>query len=394
MNSSHSFYTCPLRSSSSLLIVNQLSQTIIAATDEVFDRLGYQPNELMGHSILTLALQQQHHTSSHSYYAQHARQGQVAMDICVHHDPFGAADSLDYWLIKLGEAVPPATVLRLSPYGTIEHAHPSPAFYQHTSEMLGKPIMGYIHSEDLPMVCTHLGNAVKSKTYYSLTFRARWSKYAMNDLPDDSQGHHYDWMAFTTITTGHITSSTPETLPCRPICLLRPVPKDTLMEQARHLCFAQVQWLVQHCLRIGSLTKDSVGSVVVTGWHQSKTFSLTVLAHLLANFLDAMHPLQSTQCPQSLGHREESSHVLYVDMDPLDPLDPCPWQEDYSEHDYRRIATLQQLLRSAENTFMVQYTLSLLSMAGLLDRARCVTGLLGTSLEKQWIHCLKMHPHV
>ncbi|KAI9030700.1 hypothetical protein CLU79DRAFT_351430 [Phycomyces nitens] len=271
-------------------MVNQLDQTIITATDEVFDSLGYRPSDLMGHSILTLALQQQQqqhqyqyqnqynqHQNQHQhqynqlpsscrrYYARHAARGQVSLEICVHHDPFGATDSLDYWLIRLNDFAPqPATVLRLSPYGTIEYCQPAPSFHQLTSEMLGRPIMGFIHSDDVPAFCAHLNNTAKSKTHAAKTFRTRWSKYALQDLPEDyNNTKHYDWMSLTAVTTGHRSGCPTDAFQCRPLCILQPVPGETVMEQARRVCIEYLQGMVGQCADFSSSAMDMVTIAVI-----------------------------------------------------------------------------------------------------------------------------------
>ena len=47
----HSFDSCPLRTSSSLFIVKQQDQTIVTATDEIFNILGYSPSDVIGKTI-------------------------------------------------------------------------------------------------------------------------------------------------------------------------------------------------------------------------------------------------------------------------------------------------------------------------------------------------------
>ncbi|KAI9025869.1 hypothetical protein CLU79DRAFT_678905, partial [Phycomyces nitens] len=217
----HHFHSCPLRSSS-LLVVSKPKQTIVTATDDVFTLLGYTPSQLIGHHIAVLGLKQQN--QKHLYLARHESQSQIQLEICIHHDPLNTATELEYWLIRPIHAplFPPVkdktshgslTVLRLSPYGTIENALPSQCLHQSAHDLIGKPIMSFVHAADVQTLCEGLSQTTR-QIYH--TFRIRWLAC---DQPKD--GH--EWMTLTVMTMRRRLSCTSLDDPLtRPICILRP----------------------------------------------------------------------------------------------------------------------------------------------------------------------------
>ncbi|KAL0089438.1 hypothetical protein J3Q64DRAFT_1608156, partial [Phycomyces blakesleeanus] len=218
----HPFHSCPLRSSS-LLVVSKPKQTIVTATDDVFTLLGYTPSQLIGHHIAVLGLKKQ--SQQHHYLARHESQSQVQLEICIHYDPLNTATELEYWLIRpIHTPLPSAirgqtsdcslTVLRLSPYGTIEHAMASECLHQSAHELIGKPIMSFVHAADVHALCEGLSQTTR-QIYH--TFRIRWL------TSNKSKDTQHEWMTLTVMTMRRRLSCTSLDDPLtRPICILRP----------------------------------------------------------------------------------------------------------------------------------------------------------------------------
>lgn len=210
MSSSHSFHECSLRSSS-LLIIHKQTQSIISATDNVFQHLGYKdPHELIGKSVSILNTRH-FHSNNNMYLFQCRDHSDKLFHLCVHQDPFNTSSSLEYWLLKPFRGTAddhcPLSVLRLSSYGTVDYAYLSHEFPQAMSELHGHPIMSYIHPSDVLFLCQRL----KQCKIYD-TFQVRW----LNTHPRYG-GDDYSWISFTVISA---TTHDPQT---RPICILRPV---------------------------------------------------------------------------------------------------------------------------------------------------------------------------
>jgi hypothetical protein len=207
------------------MIVNSEKQTIVTATDEVFTVLGYEPHQLIDKSVEILGLRQE----KNHYMLQHESCGQmIPFDICVHHDPMSNATDLDYWLIRpithmLKKKDPiPATVLRLSTFGTIEHAYTCSEFPQDVKQLKGRPIMSFVHESDVRFLCEKLSKVRHRKHYYM--FEIRWLCKGREEHDDDT----YIWVEFTVINSPRRRSCSsvyePQT---RPICIIRPINSGT-----------------------------------------------------------------------------------------------------------------------------------------------------------------------
>lgn len=220
----HSFHDCPLRSSS-LLIVSKEKQTIVTATDEVFDILGYDPKDLVGKSINLLDPRQYFDTEKQKdcFTLCHESYGNLPFEICIHHDPLTNATDLDYWLIRPVNALckktsSPFTILRLSPFGTIEHAYPSNQFPQQTAQLKGHPIMSFVHESDVRSMCEKLCH-IRRRTHH--TFRVRWLRLLHPKETHNDQD--FEWVSFTVMNSPRRPSCDAANDPqSRPICIIRP----------------------------------------------------------------------------------------------------------------------------------------------------------------------------
>lgn len=232
----HSFSSCPLRSSS-LLITNHATQCIVTATDEVLDLLGYSMSDLVGHSIHSLNFQL---SSQLSFIPectiQHANGDILDFQVCVHQDPLGGSSCLDYWLIRrkspindqegmLSQQAQQAaiSVIRLSPYGTIEQVQPSPHFKQSISELIGRPVMAFVYQDDVEPLCASLSKICSIHQHQAIVdpLFIRWSKLpCFISTMDYESSLNYDWMSFTLMASSVNT-------PIRPICIIRPLQVDT-----------------------------------------------------------------------------------------------------------------------------------------------------------------------
>lgn len=217
----HTFHECTLRSSS-LIIVHKHNQSIVTATDAVFQYLGYSdPHQLLGRSAVQLL--NPRHFQNDIYLLQRYDNSDKLFQLCVHHDPFNAnSNHLEYWLLKplvntVTTEESALSIMRLSTFGTIDYACLSPEFPQTLYELYGHPIMSYIHSADVLLLCEKL----KQCRIYD-TFPIRW----LNKHPR----HHNDendfmWISLTVIhsatTKQHCDTQT------RPLCILRPFNHDT-----------------------------------------------------------------------------------------------------------------------------------------------------------------------
>lgn len=227
---SHSFSNCPLRSSS-LLITNHATQSIVTATDEVLDLLGYSMTELLQHSIHTLHFQLSSSLSSiPSCTIRHANGQLLNFQVCVHQDPLGGSSCLDYWLIRShSDMIEPNTtaaisVIRLSPYGTIEQVQPSRNFKQPISELLGRPVMAFVYQDDVEPLCASLAKICSVHKQYPAQdpLFIRWSRLPclISSSEREETSLDYDWMSFTLMSSNNnITVGNS----IRPICILRPL---------------------------------------------------------------------------------------------------------------------------------------------------------------------------
>ncbi|KAI8150240.1 hypothetical protein BJV82DRAFT_586410 [Fennellomyces sp. T-0311] len=226
---SHSFDSCPLRTSSSLFIVHQRDQTIVTATDEIFDILGHSPADVIGKNIGQLLETLHDDTFPRRCVARDTRGTRIKFQACIHRDPLQTTTgALDYWLVRPLD--PPGqkkisrhnrftlptdatTVLMLSPYGIVDRVYhvmhqelqpASPA----TRQLIGMPIMAFIHSEDLQILCGQL-----NMTYRRIqpTFDVRWLANG------SSKEDEYQWITVTGMPQSKFKKSAQITCVIEPI---------------------------------------------------------------------------------------------------------------------------------------------------------------------------------
>ncbi|CAO3690651.1 unnamed protein product [Rhizopus microsporus] len=296
MSPCHSFHECPLRSYS-LLIINKEKQTIVTGTDELFDILGYkEPHQLIGKSIHLLNPQKK----KDHYVLHHTSSRHIPFEICIHHDPLTNAKDLDYWLIRPldnrhSNTLGPVTILRLSPFGTIENAYPSVDFPQKHTELQHQPIMSFIHESDLITVCQRL-----SKTRYKShhTLRIRW----LNHHPRQSTHQTADafqWVMLTVMNAPRrLSCSSLDDPQSRPICIVRVLydspeeapPPVSINDCLRLACFEAIHLLTSQ-LSQGTLQLHNWIDSIHAALDQGKAYLLEFIAHLLSYALDFTNEL-------------------------------------------------------------------------------------------------------
>ncbi|ORY97998.1 hypothetical protein BCR43DRAFT_490702 [Syncephalastrum racemosum] len=456
----HSFHDCPLRSSS-LLIIDRTKQTIITATDEVFNTLGYSPVQLIGHNVGLLDLRPlqpryvntDYNSNSDNgngghykrYMARHeSTGGQVALEICVHPDAMASCADLDYWLLRpLQDAPPhglfsptlalpqipaletttdmsPMTVLRLSPYGMIEHAQSIGAgSLGFGTDLTGQPIMSFVHPSDVQSLCEGL-----SQTYKLLhhTFHVRWQRYP-HHLPTQTQTqaqaqqrrHHsihknankdiahieYEWATLTVMTMPRRLSCTAASDPLsRPICILRPyhparnpAPPCRLLSsflRRAHVTLDYYRTQGQQLL-FGCLT------AIHTAFGQGKLYMVEYLAHVLITLVDLMAdilgPAATAATPPATGfptssnvHRKlkrNASVCVARDDETFEIIrlrQPAPSDFDcIQERQHKWLSAIRMLRMQTESS--LQWPLALLSSAGLSSTTH-ITHAVFDTLEK------------
>ncbi|KAI8062342.1 uncharacterized protein B0P05DRAFT_556614 [Gilbertella persicaria] len=287
-NKHHSFHGCPLRSSS-LLIINKQNKTIVTATDEVFDMLGYEPHHLIGQSIHLLQPQQGIHHSA----LNHGSLGQIPFDICIHHDPLCQRGNLDYWLIRPTTALTTSssfTILQTNQFGTIDQAHASPEFPQMPHELVGHPIMSFVHQEDVRLLCDKFSQIQRLPIS---SFQVRW-------LRQHPKYNHqaFDWVSLMVIQIGRVGD--PQT---RPICIIRPVNKPRQVSFDDSICLHLIQWFMTQ-------TKNGMNGIYHTieaihiALDQGKVYLLEFLAHAMTSMISLTDDLM-----QHYVGIEEDEHV-------------------------------------------------------------------------------------
>lgn len=297
----HSFHDCPLRSSS-LLIVSKEKQTIVTATDEVFDILGYDPKELVGKSINLLDPRQHYDAEKKKdcFTLCHESFGQLPFEICIHHDPLTNATDLDYWLIRPVNTLrkktsSPFTILRLSPFGTIEHAYPSNQFPQQLAQLKGHPIMSFVHESDLRSMCEKLCH-IRRRTHH--TFRVRWLHLLHPRETHNDQD--FEWVSFTVMNSPRRLSCDAVNDPqSRPICIIRPDQEHKLETHCSSFPTPYLlTGLVSGTVRLlweGTSLGVSTFFELMEGMHtaldQGKIYMIEYFAHLLTHALKMVNEL-------------------------------------------------------------------------------------------------------
>lgn len=381
----HSFSNCPLRSSS-LLIAHHTTQSIVTATDDVLDLLGYSMSELLGQSMIqSLQLKLSPHIASYipECTIQHANGSILHFQVCVHQDPLGGSSCLDYWLIKLlstdqdeqeqqelSSAVVPCnnaiSVIRLSPYGTIEQVQPSPALRQPVEELMGRPIMAFIYQDDVEPLCSSLSNICSTHKQQQLQQHSlfiRWSTLShllSTSLLDHEDSLNYDWMSFTLMANQQQNSAV-----IRPICILRPlqiilkestrqenqgvvVIRDTLFDQIADQCNLLYQ-------------------VVQQSANHSKAYLLEFYHHLVSSLLEMItaylfhHPQQQSYC--TINSSSKGNSIQVVDNQQVFQV-PLLQKSTTTTKSNDNNSFVWNLIKSNSIT---QTSLSILEFTGILD---------------------------
>ncbi|CAO3654783.1 unnamed protein product [Mucor fragilis] len=295
---SHSFHDCPLRSSS-LLIVSKEKQTIVTATDEVFNMLGYEPTHLIGKSvdILHLCSAPKKPSSSGCYTLRHASCGDIPFEICSHFDPLANATDLEYWLIRPAQhmtTIPniracnntargPVTILRLSPFGTIEHAYPSSEFPQKLHELRGHPIMSFVYKSDVRFLCERLSKLPR-RTF--ATFKVRWLK----QHPRHDRQDQFEWVAFTVMNSPRrLSCSAVDDPQTRPTCIIRPIYDTTTSTEEVEKKEENIYYALWDTLLLpvksGISTIYSALDALHAAMDEGRSYVVQFLGHLITHFL-------------------------------------------------------------------------------------------------------------
>ncbi|KAI8345371.1 hypothetical protein BD560DRAFT_411657 [Blakeslea trispora] len=309
MNHHHSFYDCPLRNSL-LLVVHRQQQIIVTATDEVFNILNYKPYDLLGKSIKQL--------SPHKgirWTLKHATQGPIPFDICIHRDPFSTGTThLDYWLIRPITALTTLTttssfsILSLNSYGTIEQAQLSFDFPQSKRNLIGCPIMSFIHEADVRLLCTNLSQ-MQSRLFSS--FSIRWIQ--------DPSKHTYCRL---TITVIHVPDKKRlGDSQIWPICILRPEQLSTpclspsivlnyLVSNSKLFIHLMKQW-IGHASQIATLA-ETIVEALHTAFIHGRLYLLEFLVHATISISSTMQEwLGDSNQDNEVYTDSLSSHITY-----------------------------------------------------------------------------------
>lgn len=295
---SHSFYKCPLRSSS-LLIVNKEKQTIVTATDELLDILGYhESNQLLGKSIQLL-----NPIKKESFHLlKHKSTGYIPFEICIHHDPLANTVDLDYWLVhpvnitsQQNTMLGPVTILRLSPFGTIENAYPSIDFPQINSELQHRPIMSFVHESDVRQLCEKVSKT-KYKSHHTL--RIRWLDRSSHSSSDQDNFH---WVMLTVMNAPRrLSCSSFDDLQSWPICVIRIVYESEQDIQGLrapvNYCWKTIWLDALHGLveqaRRGSFELYRLVQSIHLALDQGKSYLVEFFAHALSYLLEFANELK------------------------------------------------------------------------------------------------------
>ncbi|KAI8994533.1 hypothetical protein BDB01DRAFT_773097 [Pilobolus umbonatus] len=308
LTDNHSFHNCPLRSSS-LLVVNKDKQTIVTATDEVFDTLGYDPTQLVGQSINLL--NPRISKDKEHFIMRHASLGKLPFDICIHHDPLTNAEDLDYWLIRPHlpitrveeslipkvhqyHSTSPISILRLSTFGTIEHAYPSKEFPQKTKSLKGHPIMSFVHESDVRNLCEQIRKA-RHRTHH--TFRVQWMQ---GDLRSE-EGSTYQWVTITVMNVpSKLSCNQMEDTQTRPICIIRPIDETTSTITAVSLVSNIMSSTLTYCMQQMNIYQlCDIMELLNTAIDQGRSYVVEYLTHIVTYMVDMACEIMYNDIPMT-----------------------------------------------------------------------------------------------
>ncbi|KAF1805258.1 hypothetical protein V8B55DRAFT_1493053 [Mucor lusitanicus] len=325
----HSFSNCPLRSSC-LLITNHSNQHIVTATDEVLDLLGYSMSDIIDHSIqqcLHLKLSPEI-SCIPQCKIRHANGSMLNFQVCIHQDPLGSSSCLDYWLIRLASTASSNTllsssstvnnatsVLRLSPFGTIEQIQASPVLKQPPQELLGRPVMAFVYKDDVESLCANLSKicSVQQHRHHPMVdpLFIRWSSlpYLLStSMLDHEDSLNYDWMSFTLMSGNSGNSNSMR----RPICILQPLQipakEATACEESLVLHFSVFDQLVDYCKYMIQVAED--GKAYITEFYHHVVCSLMELLSIFMQQHPALQEAahQEGEAPASTASSSSSTH--------------------------------------------------------------------------------------
>jgi hypothetical protein len=228
---------------------------------------------------------------------RHESCGDIPFEICSHFDPLANATDLEYWLIRPVQILSsiintkstttiikgPVTILRLSPFGTIEHAYPSSEFPQMPHELKGHPIMSFVYKSDVRFLCERLSK-LQRRAY--ATFKIRWLKQHPKDDIDDS---NFEWVTFTVMNSPRRLSCTSANDPqTRPTCIIRSIHNENTQEGSQELSENMWNAMFQSIL---FPVKYSIGTfcnaieTMHTAMDEGKLYVVQFVAHLITHFL-------------------------------------------------------------------------------------------------------------
>jgi hypothetical protein len=349
-------------------------------------------SELLGHSMTqSLQLKLSPHITPYipECTIQHANGSVLHFQVCVHQDPLGGSSCLDYWLIKLlstdqeqqqqqeqfSSAIVPCnntiSVIRLSPYGTIEQVQSSPVLCQSVEELMGRPIMAFIYQDDVEPLCSSLSNICsihKQQQQLQLQQHSlfiRWSTLPCllsTSLMDHEDSLNYDWMSFTLVANQQHNSAV-----IRPICILRPL-QIILKESAkqenqgvvviRDTLFDQI---VDQCKLLYQIVQESA--------NHSKAYVMEFYQHVVSSLLDMIttylfHQQQQQQQPYcAISHSSNGNSIQVVDNQQVFQIPLLQKGNTSKSNDNDNF--IWNLIKS--NSIM-QTSLSILEFTGLLDQ--------------------------
>ncbi|CEP07367.1 hypothetical protein [Parasitella parasitica] len=294
---------CKASASSAASLTRVKKVHIVTATDDVLDLLGYTLPEIMGQSIqqcLDLKL-----TTKMSCIPQckirHANGNMLDFQVCIHQDPLGSSSCLDYWLIRLSddtdERLHPRyanamSVIRLSPFGTIEQIQASPLLKQPINELVGRPVMAFVYSDDVEPLCSSLSklcSAYRRDPRPLDPLFIRWSNLPhllSTSALDQEDSLNYDWMSLTLMPNDTNNSR-------RPICILQPLQIPTTCQASlvasRDSVFDQ---LLDYYKCLVQLAQD--GSIYVAEFYY---YAVCNIMDMLSIFMHRHLALQSRNAP-------------------------------------------------------------------------------------------------
>ncbi|KAL9548947.1 hypothetical protein MBANPS3_005439 [Mucor bainieri] len=358
---------CKANASSSALLARVKKVHIVTATDEVLDLLGYSMSDIIDHSIqqcLHLKLSPEI-SCIPQCKIRHANGSMLNFQVCIHQDPLGSSSCLDYWLIRLSSTasssntLPSSTstinnatsVLRLSPFGTIEQIQASPILKQPPQELLGRPVMAFVYKDDVESLCANLSQicSVQQHRHHHVVdpLFIRWSSlpYLLStSMLDHEDSLNYDWMSFTLMAGNSNNNNNNNNNMRRPICILQPLQiptkEATACEESLVLHFSVFDQLVDYCKYVIQVAEDS--KVYVTEFYHHVVCSLM---ELLSIFMQ-QHPAL-----QEAAHQENEA--------------PCTTPNATAAASSAHHSVLWNFVKS---NYILQRSLTILEFTGLLDQ--------------------------